>query len=346
VPHQSLGISLRSATEPIDDTSTGSGASLVHDPERGPLVRQAFEDLSTGRYTKQDVIARATEAGLRSRKGLKLSPQSFGQMMRNPIYAGKVESPDYGVSTKGNFEPLVDEATFYRAQAVLDGRIVVTGPRQRNHPDFPLRGFVRCEACGRPLTGSWSKGRNGHYAYYHCQRQCRAVNVSKATLEGAFVDELALLQPTPGYMRLVKDRILHVWEQRRAEANERTTEQERRVKVIQQKLDRLDEAFLYSESIDLTSYGRQRDKLREELTLAKIEHHNRSRRRTRRTGHPGVRRTHFAARVRPVGAGVARLQAATAAAVLPGRRGVRWKSIQSNRRNGATFQLLGAVREC
>ena len=74
----------------------------------------------------------------------------------------------------------MDEATFYRAQAVLDGRVVVSGPRQRNHPDFPLRGFVRCDVCDRPLTGSWSKGRNGHYAYYHCQRQCRAVNVSKA----------------------------------------------------------------------------------------------------------------------------------------------------------------------
>jgi hypothetical protein len=36
-------------------------------------------------------------------------------MMRNPIYAGPVESPDYGVSTNGDFEPLVDEATFYRA---------------------------------------------------------------------------------------------------------------------------------------------------------------------------------------------------------------------------------------
>ena len=76
-----------------------------------------------------------------------------------------------------------------------------------------------------------------------------------------------------GYMRLVKDRILYVWEQRRAEAKDRTAEQERRVKAIQQKLDRLDEAFLYAESIDLTTYGRQRDKLREELTLAKIDHH-------------------------------------------------------------------------
>jgi site-specific DNA recombinase len=125
-------------------------------------------------------------------------------MMRNPIYVGKVESPDFGVSVQGDFASLVDQATFYRAQAVLDGRVVVAGPRQRHHPDFPLRGFVRCDICGRPLTGSWSKGRNDHYAYYHCQRQCRAVNVSKAALEGAFADELALLLPTPGYMRLVK----------------------------------------------------------------------------------------------------------------------------------------------
>ena len=112
---------------------------------------------ATGRYTKQEVIARATAAGLRSRKGLTLSPQSFGQLMRNPIYIGKIESRDYGVSTRGDFEPIVDEATFYRAQAVLDGRVVVSGPRHRNRPDFPLRGFVRCESCGRGLTGSWSK---------------------------------------------------------------------------------------------------------------------------------------------------------------------------------------------
>jgi hypothetical protein len=40
-------------------------------------------------------------------------------------------------------------------------------------------------------------------------------------------------------MRRVKDRILHVWEEPRAEAKDRTAEQERRVKTIQQRLDRL-----------------------------------------------------------------------------------------------------------
>jgi hypothetical protein len=96
-----------------------SGKSLVPDPERAPLIARAFEELATGRFTKQEVIARMTEAGLRTRRGLVFSPQSFGQMVRNSIYVGRVESPDYGVSPRGDFEPLIDEATFYRAQAVL-----------------------------------------------------------------------------------------------------------------------------------------------------------------------------------------------------------------------------------
>ncbi len=77
-------------------------------------------------------------------------------------------------------------------------------------------------------------------------------------------------------MRLVKDRILYLWEQRRAEAKDRTAEQEKRVKAIQQKLDRLDDAFLFAETIDSKSYERQRDRLREEVTLAQIDHHTES----------------------------------------------------------------------
>ena len=68
-------------------------------------------------------------------------------------------------------------------------------------------------------------------------------------------------------------RILYAWEQQRAEAKDRAVEQDRRVKAVQQKLDRLDDAFLFAQSIDRTSYERQRDRLREELTLAQIDHH-------------------------------------------------------------------------
>lgn len=320
---QSMGISLRSATEPIDDTSTGklmegvlaafaqfdndqrsdrtragmraaldlgrwtfvaplgylnapkwTGKSLVHDPERAPLVQRAFDELATGTRTKQDVLELVHNLGLRTRKGLKLTPQSFGQLMRNRLYMGEIASADFGVCRRGDFDPLVPESTFYAVQAVLDGRVVTTGPRPRNHPDFPLRNFVRCETCGRGLTASWSKGRDRYYAYYHCQAKCRAVNIGKAKIEGLFVDELRLLQPSAGYMRLVNDRILHIWQGVRAEARERAAEANRQTKALTDKLDRLDEAFLFSKSIDQPTYERQRDKVREELTLAKIDQHS------------------------------------------------------------------------
>jgi hypothetical protein len=52
----------------------------------------------------------------------------------------------------------------------------------------------------------------------HC---CRAVNITKAKLEELFIDELARLQPTAGFMRLVKDRVLHAWRDLKADAKER-----------------------------------------------------------------------------------------------------------------------------
>jgi DNA-directed RNA polymerase subunit N (RpoN/RPB10) len=57
---------------------------------------------------------------------------------------------------RGEFEALVTERVFFRVQAILDGRYEVAAPRQRNDPDFPLRGYIRCETCGKPLTASWS----------------------------------------------------------------------------------------------------------------------------------------------------------------------------------------------
>ena len=154
------------------------------------------------------------------------------------------------------------------------GRIQVVGPHERNRPDFPLKGLVRCAECGRPLTASWSKGRSGRYPYYHCWRQCRAVNVTKAKLEGLFTDELERLQPTPGYMRLVKDLVLRAWHERKAVVGRDAADAERNAKTIQQKLDRLDEAFIYAKAIDVDTYERQRDRLRQELTLTQIDRHS------------------------------------------------------------------------
>ena len=83
------------------------------------------------------------------------------------------------------------------------------------------------------------------------------MNVTKATLEGLFADELAVLQPTPGYMRLLKGSVLQIWEARKAAVRDEIATAERAAKVIQEKLDRLDEAFLFERSIDIDTYDRR-----------------------------------------------------------------------------------------
>jgi site-specific DNA recombinase len=314
---------LRSATEPIDDTSTGKlmegvlaafaqfdndvradrtragmkaalelgrwtflapigyinaprtyGKSLIPDPERGLLVQEMFRDFATGRFTQQEMLDEMTRRGLRTRKGLPVSSQAVGAILANKLYIGVVNAPGYGVvGRRGDFDPLIPDDVFYRVQAILTGRVETTTPYQRRRPEFPLRAFIKCAACGRPVTASWSKGRSARYAYYHCLPPCRAVNITKARLEGLFVDELERFQPTPGYMRLLKESVLRLWHDRRSSVKSEVASAEHRTKAIQQKLDRLDDAFLYKESIDLSTYERQRDRLREELTLVEIDRH-------------------------------------------------------------------------
>ncbi len=109
----------------------------------------------------------------------------------------------------------------------------------------------------------------------HASRDDRlnAVHVTKARLESLFADELARLQPSPGYMRLLKESVLQIWKARKAAVQIELANAERQATEIQKRLDRLDEAFLFERSIDIDVYDRHAEKLRQELTLLRMDRH-------------------------------------------------------------------------
>ncbi len=80
-------------------------------------------------------------------------------------------------------------------------------------------------------------------------------------------DELARLQPTAGYMRLLKESVLGIWKAQQAAVRADMAQAQRTADAIQQKLDRLDEAFLFQRSIDIDTYDRHAERLREESRL-------------------------------------------------------------------------------
>lgn len=62
---------------------------------------------------------------------------------------------------------MVSRATFTKVQQIL-GNSPQAVPHKTIRTEFPLKGFARCANCESHLTGSFSRGRSKHYAYYHC----------------------------------------------------------------------------------------------------------------------------------------------------------------------------------
>jgi hypothetical protein len=164
---------------------------------------------ATGLKSKAEVLKQLNGLGLTTRKGFPMSIQTFQKLLVNPIYAGWVVIPKWGMKCQGNFEPIVGQHLFDTVQDVLQGRTVVSKAHDHNNPDFPLGVFARCGMCGMPMTGGWSTGKNKKYAYYRCRRsKCDLINIRRDDLESKFIQLLKQLTPSPelvtGFMSTVR----------------------------------------------------------------------------------------------------------------------------------------------
>jgi site-specific DNA recombinase len=124
------------------------------------LVVKAFDLVLLGHDRPSEILRVLTGLGLRSKKGNKLTLHVFLQVLRNPVYIGQMKSKKWG-TRKGLHEPLVSEQVFRNVQLILKGKKPVIAPYKRNREDFPLRRFLHCSECDKPLTGGTSRSETG-----------------------------------------------------------------------------------------------------------------------------------------------------------------------------------------
>lgn len=190
----------------------GQEARIIVDPERGPLVRNAFELMASGRYATGDAVLRAVTAmGLVTRKGNSLTKQSFARMLQNPIYAGWIVTGELKV--RGTHDPLVSDELFQQVQDKINGK---SSPHKQVSEDFPLRGFARCSSCEKNLTAGWAKGRKDKYARYWCwTKGCGAIGISSGELERHWLVVLSRMQPTAKLIAMLPEIAARQWETRK-----------------------------------------------------------------------------------------------------------------------------------
>ena len=103
--------------------------TIVPHPERGPLIRKAFELYATGAYPLDRLTATMTELGMTNGTGTKfkdkpLSRTQYSRLLQNPIYYGTFSYR--GEHFEGKHEPLITKALFDQCQEVIHGKSRLT----------------------------------------------------------------------------------------------------------------------------------------------------------------------------------------------------------------------------
>jgi site-specific DNA recombinase len=250
----------------------GEPSNLAIDPSRGPLVKKGFELLALGTHNKAEVLRTLTAQGLRSTTGREIRAQTFDRLIRNPVYAGRIVLPNWGLDTKGSFEPLISEDLFNRVQSVLDGKALPKVPHKRANEAFPLRGLLQCDICDKPVTASMSTGRHGgKFGYYRCTKN--HLNVPASKVEQQFLELLDRLRPNEERILLVKTVFKAVWKQRHQNCESAVKAlTKRRAELKEKKLKLLDAKL--SGQIRDEDYHDFAERLNSELALVDTELHS------------------------------------------------------------------------
>lgn len=132
---------------------SGHGNMLVRDEPLASIVAEALEGYAFGRFETQAEVKRFLESYPeypRDRHG-EVRNARVTELLTRVLYAGYVEVPNWDVPLReGKHEGLIDFATWRKIQDRLNGTAKV--PARKNlRADFPLRGFVTCGGCGKPL---------------------------------------------------------------------------------------------------------------------------------------------------------------------------------------------------
>lgn len=116
--------------------------------KRSMLVPNAYSEFVTRAFQEvaMDVEPVETTRKRLYKEGMKLEKSSFIEMLKNIVYAGKIEVPEYkkepAMLVDGVHRPLTDMATFLKVQDVFGNKRWFGLKPSKDNEDFPMRGFI------------------------------------------------------------------------------------------------------------------------------------------------------------------------------------------------------------
>lgn len=256
------------APEGYRNYGTKGNSNIKPIPSKAQKIKKVFEELSKGFKSQEEIRQFAAKIGLVQSNGKPLNKSHFYKMLRKPVYKGWIHIENLGIDQKGSFDPIVKPEMFDLVQQILDGKSKKLPIYKKIHPDFPLRGTVKC-SCGNVMTSNWSRGEGGKYGYYRCTT-CKGVNLRKETIEEAFRGFLDGARLNENIADIVKVAIKLNWEERGQNIEKEARDLEKRkLQLLKQEDEVINKNLtgVYKDSVA----KRQLGKIEEEISGVNIE---------------------------------------------------------------------------
>jgi site-specific DNA recombinase len=240
---------------PVGYLNDRATRTIVPDPQRGPLIRKAFELYATGNYTLDRLTQAVTDLGLICRHGQPLSRAQFHRLLSNPIYYGVFRYK--GEAYEGSHEPLVAKTLFDKVQEVMCRK---SKPKTPALKPYRYRGMFRCGECGAFITTETQKGHN----YLHCTKRVKRDCSQPYVREERVMEEItAELRRFALPAEWADDMVVELEQERDGDTGARQTvtrSLQGRVRDIDAKSERLMEAYL-AQAMTLAEYRTAKEKL-------------------------------------------------------------------------------------
>ena len=222
------------------------------------IIKEALEGFAYARFVSQtDVLdfvnARLLDLGMKSK-----DLNYIKRILTSPFYTGFFSFPKWDIPAQTwKIEPFIDTDTFNLIQDRLAGRNRINHRRYNKHDErFPLKGFVVCPVCGRPLTASMTKG--GTYPYYQCQNaKCtgkRLANVAPKVIHAEFEELLGKIAPTAPVLALTRALAKGIYQERHTAIYADRETKQRRIEAIGREQKAALDAFIKA-TTDATRAG-------------------------------------------------------------------------------------------
>lgn len=223
---------------PLGYLNQGKAKPKLIDPERGPLVKKAFELYATGKYSQASLRAELHRLGLRDKHGFKIRKNFLGRAFRNVFYIGLIQIQKTNQTFLGVHAPLISKRLFDEVQRVLAGN--VTAALKLKH-EFLFRRLFWCKRCGHTLIPERQKG----HVYYRCQRKlCPTKCIREEPIDqkiSANLESISLEPAQHAYLSKKLNDLKGDWAQNRNRAIESV---EIQLAQAKDRLTRLTDAYL------------------------------------------------------------------------------------------------------